>query len=261
VALFYVGAPAVPPVSHRFDRVDACTAARLAAPFLLVGSLSGVQTAVKTQQIAVSDADYRTGVWLEAYADERDLQYPDNYVLSRWGTNRLDNYLVNGETESYDYAQANYERFVGSPTTEGWYRQFAEDDVGFMLVRGGADLPESTVYGQLTAAYGSQTATNGAVEHFRAIYASGDDDRFVYAVVPGATVTGTAEPGSTVTAETTVTLPPANTSVTYTQDVQVGSDGRYQFTTPYPGRYTVGETEVSVPESAVVDGESVSASP
>lgn len=241
------------------SRLDSRTLLQLVVLFLLVGSLGGVQTVVKTQQVAVSDADYRTGIWLEEYATERGLSYPDNYVLSLWGRNRLDNYLVNGETESYDYAQENYGAFVRSPTTEGWYQQFAEDDVGFVLVRGGAELSSGTVYAQLTEEYGSRAETNPAVEHFRAIYTNEDDSRLVYEVVPGATVTGTAQAGTTVTAETTTTLPPTGKEVTYTQQVEVGSDGSYQFVTPYPGTYDVAGTEATVPESAVVGGNTVSA--
>jgi len=126
-----------------------------------------------------------------------------------------------------------------------------------VLLRGEADLSSGTVYAQLQDDYGSQTEANAAVEHFRVIYAAEDDRRFVYAVVPGATVTGTAEPGTTVTAETTLTVPPANESVSYTQEVQVGSSGRYEFTTPYPGRYTVGDDTVTVAEEAVTEGQTV----
>ena len=240
--------------------IDRRTVLQIGVLFLLVGSLGGVQTVVKTQQIGHSDIDYQTGTWIAEYADERGLSYPENYVLSRWGANRADNYLVNGETESYEYAQDNYPAFITAESAEGWYQRFATDDVGFILVREVARLSEYGVYSQLHDAYGSRTGDRPALEHYRAVYVTAEDERLVVEVVPGATVTGTAEPATTVTAETTTAVPPAGKTITYSQRVQVGDDGRYQFTTPYPGRYTVGESEVTVPESAVVEGNNVSAS-
>ncbi len=239
--------------------IDRQTLLQLGVLFLLVGSLGGIQTVVKTNQIAVSETDYQTGIWLEEYADERGLSYPENYVLSEWGYNRADNYLVNGETESYEYAQTTYGTFLGGNTTEGWYQRLEENHVGFILVREVSGSENGTVYNQLYGAYGSQTDTAPALEHYRAIYATAENERIVFAVVDGATVVGTAEPGTTFTAETTTTLPPTGKTITYSQQVQVGDDGRYQFTTPYPGNYSLANGEVMVPESAVVDGRNVSA--
>ncbi|MFC7076785.1 STT3 domain-containing protein [Haloarcula halophila] len=239
------------------DAVDGRTVAQFAVLFLLIGSLGGVQTVVKTQQISVTDAAYETGIAVDAYADEHDMGYPENYVISRWGNNRADNYLVNGETESYEYAQNNYGGFIGSSDASGWYDQFAGDDVGFVVVRAETPAPEESVHSQLLADYGSATESSPALEHYRAIYEHESGQLVAFAVVPGATVTGTAEAGTTITAETTVMLPPTGEEVTYTQQADVGEDGRYTFTTPYPGTYSVGGNEVTVPESAVLDGGNV----
>ncbi|WP_135303759.1 STT3 domain-containing protein [Haloarcula amylovorans] len=242
---------------RRLELPDRRTVGYLFVLFLLVGGLGVVQSSVKMEQIAVDDVDYQTGTWLGEYADGQGVAYPENYVLSRWGNNRADNYLVNGETESYGYARENYGDFVRSTDGSGWYSQFREDDVGYVLTRASAAAPESSVHTQLHEHYGSRTGSQAALEHYRAIYATGSGERVVSAVVPGATVTGSATPGSTVTAETTVTLPPANTSFTYTQRVAVAENGTYRFTTPYPGEYSIGNRTVEVSENAVQNGETV----
>ncbi|WP_276272970.1 STT3 domain-containing protein [Haloarcula litorea] len=239
------------------SRLDYRTIGYLVVLFLLVGGLGIVQSSVKMQQIAVNDAEYETASWVGEYADDRGMTYPDNYVLSRWGSNRPDNYLVNGETESYGYALENYERFARSQTGDGWYEQFRNDDVGFIIVRPVAGSANGSVHSQLHDHYGSRTGQRPALTHYRALYHSTGGDIVAFEVVPGATVTGTASPGQTITAETAVTLPPQGTESTYARQVFVSQNGTYQFTTPYAGTYTVGNSTVTVSEAAVRNGRTV----
>ncbi len=73
-----------------------------------------VQVPVKTSQVLVEDGTYDAATAIEADAADRGLEYPENYVLSRWGQNRVYNYFVNGESRSYGYARQNYGPFVAA---------------------------------------------------------------------------------------------------------------------------------------------------
>ncbi|MFC5368566.1 STT3 domain-containing protein [Salinirubrum litoreum] len=222
--------------------------------FTLVGGLGAIQSGIKIGQTTLADGRYRMGVWLGEYADQRGLSYPESYVLSNWGRNRADNYLVSGYSESYGYALNNYEAFVTATDADGWYEQFAADDVGFVLTREGISLSEETLYRRLHEQFGSRTASAPALSHYRALYADGGYRAFE--VVSGATITGSVEAGSEVVAETTVTLAPTDREVTY-ETATTADGGTFSLTVPYPGEYTVAGETVTVPESAVFDGETV----
>jgi len=235
--------------------IDLRTVGYLAFLFLLIGGLAGVQSVVKINQISMDDADYETGVWTGAYADEHGLEYPENYVLSRWGSNRGDNYLVNGETESYEYALKHHDAFLASTSADGWYEQFQRDGVGFILVRPGQPAVEQMVYTRLREHYGSTTETSDALSHYRAIYAA--DGNIVFEVVSGATLRGTAASNTTVTASTTASLAPRQETISYQADANTSESGTYRLTVPYPGTYTIGNETVTVSESAVRQGETI----
>jgi dolichyl-diphosphooligosaccharide--protein glycosyltransferase len=77
-----------------------------------------------------------------------------------------------------------------------------------------------------------------------------------FEVVPGATITGSAEAGSEVVAETTVTVAPEGREATY-EAATTAEEGSFSLTVPHPGEYTVAGQSVTVSESAVFDGETV----
>lgn len=234
-----------------FDRRNALLSGVL---FALVGGLGVLQSGIKIGQTTLSEGRYRLGVWLGTYADRRDLSYPESYVLSHWGRNRADNYLVSGYSESYGYALNNYEAFVSATDADGWYEQFAEDDVGFVLTSAGVSLSEGSVYRRLHEHFGGRSENAPALSHYRALYA--DSGYRAFEVVPGATITGNAETGSEVVAETTVTLAPEDRQVTY-ETATTAEEGSFSLTVPYSGEYTVAGQSVTVPESAVTEGEMV----
>lgn len=246
------------PWPPRLSTVEAETVARWFVVFLLVSGLSVVQTGVKVEQTTIDDGEYRAGVWLRDYSESHGLDYPENYVLSSWGDNRRDNYLVNGETESYFYARDTYSEFLVAQDTDGWYERLRER-VGFVLIRGGASLHKDSVYHQLHTDYGSRTTDTDAASHFAVVYTRGetDDKLSVVRLVPGATVTGTVSSEQTVVANATVTLPPDGTSFEYSRRISTNANGSYAFTTPYPGVYTVAGTRVRVTEDDVVGGTTV----
>ncbi|WP_436911209.1 STT3 domain-containing protein [Halosimplex marinum] len=246
-----------------FDRA-ALTLRSVAVPALVVLAVVAGGVAYLPGDVesgVVEEETYETATWMGGYADEQGLEYPDSYVFSRWGVNRVYNYFTSGVAENYSLARDSYRPFVydDAAASARWYERLHED-TGFVVVE---QLPrrDGTIQKHLYVTYGSRWAERGydAVSHYRAVYASPAATTKVFTLVPGATVAGTAPANATVEARTTVEIP--GTSFPYRQGATVGADGTYRLVVPYPGTYdlTVGNESrtVRVPESAVVDGSRV----
>lgn len=235
---------------------DRGTLLQLGVVFLMVTSLSFVQIPVKQHQVAVDDTTYEAAVWMDGYADDRGWEYPSDYVFSPWSRNHVYNHFVNGQTASYGFAKENYQQFVFSRSPGEWYERL-HDRTGFVVTRDQESAPPDSTQARLHRNYGSASGNVSGLSHYRLVYVGDDGSLAVFTLVPGATVSGSAQPNATVSA--TVTVDVRGTEFTYRRTVETGPDGRYQFTTPYPGTYTVGDATVTVPEAAVVDGEPVNA--
>jgi dolichyl-diphosphooligosaccharide--protein glycosyltransferase len=226
--------------------------------FLLFGSLGFVQVPVKTGQVTVSDGQYQTAVAMEADADELGLEYPQNYVLSIWGDARMYNYFVNGESESYGYARNTYAEFLNGVDGDEWYERM-RDRVGYIVTTDQSGASPQMMQTRLHEGYGSRTEQAAGLGHYQAVFESESGSHRAFALVPGATVTGTAPPNATVTATATVTIP--NAEFEYTRRTQAAANGSYQLTLANPGDYTVetgNETAtVTVNETAVRNGTTV----
>ncbi|PSP51261.1 hypothetical protein BRC60_03345 [Halobacteriales archaeon QH_1_68_42] len=194
------------------------------------------------------------------YADERGWTYPDSYVLSRWSQNRLFNYYVSGESESYRYAQDNYGAFISTDRPAEWYDRLDDDRVGFVVIES-ISPRRNTLQQHLYVTYGSRWENYEAVSHYRAVYASASQRTKVFVLVPGARVDSQVAANTTVELRTTVEVP--NDSFTYRTRVTADANGSYQATVPYPGEYELQwgnrTTTVTVPESAVENGTGVQA--
>ncbi|MFC6757184.1 MULTISPECIES: STT3 domain-containing protein [Haloarcula] len=227
--------------------------------FLLVGSLGLVQVPVKTGQVTVDGGQYQTATAIERDASEHGLEHPENYVLSQWGKNRMYNYFVSGESRSYAYARNTYEPFVSSTNESEWYDRL-RGRVGYVVTEYRAAEPE-TMQSRLHTRYGSRNGSVAGLGHYQAVYATDSGSHKAFALVPGATLSGTASPNATVTATATVSVP--NGEFEYVRQTAVDADGRYGLVVANPGNYTVesdGETStVTVNESAVRNGTRVTA--
>jgi len=221
----------------------------LVALFVLVAGLGIIQIPVKTSQITVSEERFETATWIAEYSDEQGLEYSDNYVFSEWSDNRVYNYFVNGESKTYRFARANYDTFLQSDDPGEWYNRLA-GRTGF-VVYGDEPYASGTVGAEL-AAVGRQTATVPSLSHYRAVHVSDGGNYHVFAIVPGAELSGTAEPNTTVSARTTVTM--NGNQYTYERRLSPSPNGSYSVTVPYPGEYRVDGAAVRVPESAVENG-------
>ncbi|WP_415380213.1 STT3 domain-containing protein [Halosimplex sp. TS25] len=227
----------------------------------LVVGVSGFYLPGEVEGSIVDDETYQTAKWMNTYADEQGWRYPENYVFSRWGTNRVYNYFVSGVSQNYSRAQSNYTKFVynDSQASAAWYDRL-RNDTGFVVIE---PLPRNpgTIQQHLYVTYGSRwtEAVHEAVSHYRAVYASASTRKKVFTLVPGATVIGTAPANVAVEARTTVEIP--NESFLYRQQAETGSDGEFELGVPYPGEYefTAGNETwtATVPEAAVQNGTAV----
>ncbi|WP_276299016.1 STT3 domain-containing protein [Halorussus lipolyticus] len=225
---------------------------------LFVSSAGAVQTAVRHEQVKIANDKFETATWIDAYAEDRGMEYPQNYVLSKWGRNRMYNYFVSGESKGYRFAEKHYEKFLRSPKPAEDYRQL-HSKVGFVVTKN-LDLPRKappkTNYARFHKRFGS-AGPNGAsgAGHYRAVYASPDGSAKVFELVPGANITGTASANQTLTVSKSVEIEGA--SFDYRRAVEAGPNGNFSVTVPYPGTYSVGSRTVNVTESQVENGGNV----
>ncbi|WP_246984080.1 STT3 domain-containing protein [Halorientalis marina] len=233
----------------------------LFALFLLVGGLGVVQVPVKMSQITVADSTYETAAWIDDHAAAANESYPDNYVFSPWSRNRVYNYFVSGESQSYGYARSNYASFANATDGTEWYGTL-RGRAGYVVTEDGADFGSETLYSRLHGNFGSRTNSIPGVGHFRTIYATDGGDRKVFRPVPGATLTWPSATNGSVTVETDVSVP--NAEFTYRRAV-TDADGQARVTVAYPGTYTVeggqydGAT-IRINESPVREGGTVAVS-
>ncbi|SEP68423.1 MFS transporter [Natrinema salaciae] len=220
---------------------------------LLVFGLSLIYVPGLTANVTHSEAQVEAVSAIDDHAEAANRTYPANYVLSDWGDNRMYNHFVSGESQSYGYAQRNYADFVSDSNPDGRYDQFA-GRVGYVVVtEATGDVPTTSAQAQLLEAYGAGGNGTDGLAHYRAL--SVDEDVAAFAVVPGATLEVSGEPGANVTAETDVSV--SGESFTYERSAAVDGDGRASVTVPYAGEYAVGDRTVRVTEGDVLNGSSV----
>jgi len=228
----------------------------------ITGAVSAVLVDGQTTQTSYSDAEYRAMQAIVAHEETVSRTYPANFVLSRWGASRMYNYFTSGESESYGFARRTYPEFLSEERPDEWARDQL-GRVGYVVIHSDdADLPAGTAYQMLQERLGVAMADRDPLAHYQLLYLAGSGDNpdqwelSAFAVVPGARIQGSGTPGETVTAGTEVTV--SEVSFPYQQAATVDEEGAFELTVPYPGTYTVGETEVSVSESAVVAGDTLS---
>ena len=198
---------------------------------------------------AVEDKTYQTAKWLEQYSEERGYEYPENYVFSPWGVNRQYNYYVSGESDTYTFAQRNYEDFINSQDPDEWYDRLSEN--GRFIVTHDHEVAEnsSVVQATLHERFGSRGESTAGASHYRALYTTPGQERVAFELVPGARMTGVAEPDETYTVETDVEI--GGTSFTYERQVQTNRYGDYGLTVPYAGTYEIASEDWEVHQDSI----------
>lgn len=212
--------------------------------FLLVASLSFVQIPLKNDQLAAEESVYEGAVAADEYAAGHGIEYPQNYVLSEWGRNRVYNYFVNGNSRSYGYARATYLEFISSTNASAWTDRLRDRPVGFVVTDDIEEMDSRTMYARLHENLGSRSGDVPGLGRYRLVYASSDGTRKVWAIVDGYRVPVNATPGETVTVRKRVSVD--GTSFEYVRTVTVDANGTASIVVPYPGTYTAGDTTVTV---------------
>ena len=228
----------------------------LVALFLLVGGVGVLQTPIKTSQITIEDGAYQSAAAIDDRATAANLSYPDDYVLSQWGRNRMYNYFVNGESRSYGYARQQYRTLYTSANESQWYRSH-RNRVGYVVTESAPDAnaTATSLFARLHDGFGSRQSPADGLAHFRVIFASDGGDFKAFRLVPGATITGTGPANTTTTLTQSVEVPGA--SFTYERQVRTNAAGEYAATVPYPGEYTLWNETVTVSERNVTAGQRV----
>ena len=242
---------------------DRRTTLRLSLVVLLICGLSLLGAPIMANNIAFDDEQYGTAVAIGEHAAAHDHDYPESYVFSPWSWNRMYNYHVSGESRSYGYARSNF----------GAFRAAEDPDAARELLRRGtsgeyvvtepteAAYPPESMQVRLHENFGSYDDGVDGLAHYRAIHASESGDYKAFRVVPGANVTGGADPGETVRLETGVDV--SGASFTYERRVTADDDGSFAVRLAHPGEYAVDGADVdavTVAEDDVVEGNRVEAS-
>ena len=218
--------------------------------FVLIGGLGLLQVSIKTHQVTPPEGSYETAAWIDQHAASDGWDQRPTYVLSEWGTNRMYNYFVSGESRSYGFARSNYEEYLSGTDEASWHERF-EGRVGYVVYDSERRDP---VAGTIGAELASHTVrdTLGELSHHRMVHVSPGGRFLVFAPVAGATLTGEAEPNQTMVVEATVAV--EDETIAYQRSVDTDRTGAFELRVPYPGTYTVDQTRAIVTEQAVLNG-------
>jgi dolichyl-diphosphooligosaccharide--protein glycosyltransferase len=228
---------------------------------LVLGAATGygaAQSVDKTSSSAVTDGAYRTASFAAQHAAVSETEYPQNYVLSRWGRARMYNYLVSGESRSYGFAQSTYVDFMSSisPESDGWDERF-EGRVGYVVVDPSVTADGPFVYTRLQSHYGSRYDDVGGLGHYRLLYETDTPEGpyQLFEFVPGATINGSLDTTRPFLVSTEVSV--NQTAFEYQRRVVPTDAGQFDITVAYPGVYEIAGRNVTVSEAAVANGRSV----
>ncbi|TKX87192.1 hypothetical protein EXE43_04330 [Halorubrum sp. SS5] len=212
--------------------------------FLLVPSLVGQTTHDRAQ--------FDAALTVDSHAEEVAREYPQNFVLSQWGDNRMYNYFVSGESQGYGYARSNHDQFLASLTPDDWYDRF-QGRVGYVVITEREGAPANTTYAALHEGLGLGANGTTATGHYQLL--ASDDGVRTFAVVPGATIQVTAPNGEQVTATTTVTVDGDGAGATYEYARSATAvNGTATIRVAHSGEYQVGNRTVTVTNDDVLAG-------
>ncbi|AHF99639.1 hypothetical protein HALLA_13450 [Halostagnicola larsenii XH-48] len=235
---------------------DASTVVYLGIIALIVCGMSLIFVPSLVAQTAHTDGQYEVATAIDDHAEEIDREYPQNFVLSEWPDNRMYNYLVNGESDSYGYANAYFDEFQAGDDPDGWYDQFRSDDVGYVVVGDtDASVPDNATAHQLHDDLGTGGEDGDALARYQLLATS--ENTSAFAVVPGATIETATDADGPVTVATEQQID--GESITYEREVQP-EDGALEVTVPYAGEYAIDGETVTVEQADVLEGNTVGSS-
>jgi dolichyl-diphosphooligosaccharide--protein glycosyltransferase len=169
---------------------------------------------------------YETAAWMDDYTETAAWNDCPEYVLSQWGDNRMHSYHVSGDSRSYGFARGKYGTCLGATDGREWYDRL-HGRTGFIMYQ-----PIGGPPGSITA-YGSRTPNTSGLAHYRAVHVSEGGAYRVFTLVPGAAITGTAEPNATVPIATTLGV--SGRRIDSGRQVRTGANGNVHCDGAVPG--------------------------
>jgi dolichyl-diphosphooligosaccharide--protein glycosyltransferase len=148
---------------------------------------------------------------------------------------------VSGESDSYRFAQENYDEFITSTDPDSWYSDLRSR--GRFLVTHDRHIGTNRDIAQtiLHDRFGSCEKDTDGTDHFRAVYATEERERVVFELVEGARLTGAGPANKSIRIETEVEAD--GLRFDYRREVETNRYGDYGVTVPYSGEYELaGET-------------------
>lgn len=249
----------IPEIGFTFDKISD-RIVPLILLFFLVASLSLVQIPVTVSQLTITPDQHDTAIRMADFGDDHGWEYPRNYVLSWWDRTRMYNYFVSFHSVPslrYQYSRQNYVPFLSSTDPSPWYSRF-EGKVGFVVTRN-LDVqttpPKDSIFVRLHERYGSRGDGVPGLAHYRLIFKSTGESVKAFAVVPGATISGSSSPNSSIEVSSNVSIP--EESFAYKRQTTVKKSGNFSVTVPYPGTYHIGNQTLFVSEHAVMNGSKI----
>lgn len=216
---------------------------------MLILSLNLAFTPGLIDQTTYSNAEIEAMTEIQTHADNTDRQYPEARVLSQWGQSRMYNYFLSGESQGYGFARSNYEPFITAPNPDEQYRQLG-GQTGYVVVTETA-APSNTTQTRLYRDFG---AGEEPAAHYRLLYA-GDGVR-AFALVKGAVIQIENVSADRVRISTDVQT--TGQQFEYSQSTTPNESGTVTVRVAYPGEYQIGNRTITVSDSAVHDGKTVS---
>ncbi|WP_164471880.1 LamG-like jellyroll fold domain-containing protein [Halosimplex salinum] len=225
------------------------TIALLGVLFLLFASFGLIQTPIKMGQVAIDDGTYHTAKSIDTHAEQKEIDYPENYVLSDWGRNRVYNYLVNGEADSYGFARDYYADFLMSSDLETWYYNLSSKPVGYVVVDSAVNADAGSIQSQLSA-WDRETCTGSGLGHYQVSHVG--NNKKVFRFVPGARIIGATNPERSVQLNFSAEI--SGETLRCSHQIEANPYGVYAATVPYPGTYTVNGSEVQISSTDIESG-------
>jgi dolichyl-diphosphooligosaccharide--protein glycosyltransferase len=220
------------------------------ALFLLVGSMGIIQTGSGTSDLTIDGSTFEAATAISEHAAVTNVTWPENYVFSQWSRNRVYNYFVSGESQSYGYARSNYPAFLAAANASTWYTRLTEKPTGYVVLKDyGANSSQTSVQSSLWNYWTNDHSMPG-LGHYRAIYETRDTK--VFELVPGAWLPAKGEPNTTTTVSTTVDI--AGQTRTFERQTTTTANGWSAIRVPYTGTYDTGTGTVRVSEATVQTG-------
>jgi dolichyl-diphosphooligosaccharide--protein glycosyltransferase len=226
----------------------------IALTLLLVASLSLFMIPAITGNVAQTDAQVEAIEWMQTDAAGADRP---EFVLSKWGRQRLYNYHVFDRGRSYSVgAQEDMVSLLSSTDPDAEYSRFAEG-VGYLVLEPlqGPETTSKQGYERLINHYGSANGSVDGVGHYRVTFVASDESRLVFVPVKGATISGTGPANQQLEVETDVRVP--GKSFTYTRYAVTNETGMFSVRVAHPGTYRVGNQSVIITNSDVRKGKTV----